>query len=152
MEYPCISDKCKKELKNLESDKVYKALNESINLTSKAMIALNFKSNLSKKDLSEVNILYNQMMAHIKAKSDIELFNQMRQCTFDKCRKDIDKTMAILINECQNKDKDISKNACKIIQNKMNDNKQVQKALDAVFIDIWTNWKKNMLKKIKAKN
>ena len=30
----------------------------------------------------------------------------------------------------------------------MNDHKQVQKALDAVSIDIWTNWKKNMFKKV----
>lgn len=147
MESKCVTDLCKKELKSLESDKVYIALKESITATGRAMVAFSAKdaSELSKKDLSAVKVLHKQMTAHIKAKSDIETFNQMRVCTFEKCRKDIDAAIRALADQC--KDQTLSKKTCQLLEKKM-DAKQVQRALDATNLDVWASWKKDQTDKI----
>lgn len=146
MESKCITDKCKKEIKTLEIDKEYIALKERIDSTSKLMIALNLKPKLSKKDIDKVNTLYNKMVEYTNDKIKIESFIKMRMCTFDRCRKDMDDTIKNLMNECE--EKSLSKKACKIIQTKIDDPKKFQKAIDAVFLDIWADWKKRMINKI----
>jgi len=149
----CVSDMCKKDLKSLESDKAYIALKKKMetSLTTMKTFTLKPSSELTKKDLATVNMLHKQMTAHTKAKSDIEKFNQLRACQFEKCRDEIDAMIAAFSDACKEDPTTgpVSRKHCKLLSKKLEmDAKQVQRAQDEYFVRFWADWKKHQTNKI----
>jgi len=144
----CITALCKKELTSLESDKAYIALKKRITSANRDMRALTLKpaAELTHQDLADARSIRARMADLMRSKTEIEGFNAVRLCKFEKCRRDMDDTLADLMRGCEVYGKHIrscrATNKTPLADASNLSAAELQKVIDKMHLEIFAGWEK----------
>lgn len=103
----------------------------------------------TKKDLERVKTLNQQYKQCIKDKYEIDVFNKLHTCRFDKCKEETNSMMEYFKTECK---KNKNYNFCPHLKGKLDTWKKVLKVTDSVQLGLNTVIEREGKKRIAEKS